>query len=357
MKKITAVILAFAMCFVLLCSCAGEKKANVISVKDGKGVSINFIYLLTAMNKAMYKSAVDQSSGGNWNSVVYKDEGITWADLLMQVVLEDTENFLICEYLFDNKYGLELTKDDEILMENEYNSFVEAAGSKKNFEDMLSEYSADPETFKRYLELTVKQLKIQDYLYGTEGISKISDEEIKSTFENEYSVVTHIYFNTVTTTTADGKIITMSQEEATAKTELANSVFTALSAGEDFYALKEQYSEDTYESQYYPNGFFVTNDNTFPTPFTTAALEMKEGEYRLVDSGNGIHIMLKLPMDETLYNSDASIYNKIYARLTSVKFDKVMEENLKIISVNKEGIDNISSVNVQNIPEFALLVQ
>ena len=357
MKKFIALILAFTMCFALLCSCTGGKKENIMSVKDGKGVSINFIYLLTAMNKAMYSVAVEQSSSGNWNEVIYPEEGITWADLLMQVVLEDTENFLICEYLYDEKYGLEITKEDKLLIEEEYNKYVALAGSEKNFEDLLSEYSADKETFERYLELTVKQIKLQDYLYGTSGVAKIPDEVVKSTFADEYSIVTHIYFNNVTTTTADGKIISISEEDAAAKKELAETVFASISAGEDFYALKEQYSEDTYESQYYPNGFFVTNDNSFPTPFTTAAMEMKDGEYRLVDSGNGLHILLKLPMDENLYNSDTAVYNKIYSRLVSLDFEGMIEENLGMINVEEKAVSQISAISVQNVPAFALLAE
>ena len=234
---------------------------------------------------------------------------------------------------------------------------MSTAGSEKNFDDMLSEYSADKETFKRYLELTVKQLRLQNYLYGTDGVSKIADEKIKETFVNEYAVVTHIYFNTVTTTTADGKIISLDEESAAQKKALAENVYNSLAAGEDFAALKAEYSEDTYESEYYPNGFFVTNDNTFPTAFTTAALEMAEGEYRLVDSGNGLHIMYKKPMDESLYNSDPDIYNKIYSRLMSVDFGALMQSYLGRISISDEHLEQISMVNVQNVPGFALITE
>lgn len=357
MKKIVALVLAFSMCFLVLFSCTGASKKNVVEIDGGNGVSINFVYLLTSMNKTMYASAVEQSSGGNWNAVVYPENGITWADLLLQVVLEDVENFLICEYMFDEVYSLELTQDEKLLIEDEYKKYVSAAGSEKNFDDMLSEYSADKETFKRYLELTVKQLRLQDYLYGTDGVSKISDEKIKETFVNEYAIVTHIYFNTVTATTADGKIISLDEESAAQKKSLAENVYTALSAGEDFVTLKAQYSEDTYESEYYPNGFFVTNDSTFPTAFTTAALEMKDGEYRLVDSGNGLHIMYKKPMDEKLYNSNPDIYNKIYSRLMSVDFNNLIQSYLEQINVSDEHIEQISSISVQNVPGFSLVAQ
>lgn len=354
MKKTVAIILAFLTCFLMLFSCAGTDKENVVEIKGGNGVSINFVYLLTAMNKTMYAGAVEQSTGGNWNSVVYPEEGITWADLLMQVVLEDVENFLICEYMFDKVYALELTSEEKKVIDEEYEKYVAAAGSEKNFDDMLSAYSADKETFRRYLELTVKQLKLQDYLYGTDGIDRIADEKIKESFVNEYAIVTHIYFNTVTAETADGKIISLDEETASQKKALAENVYNSLAAGEDFSVLKAQYSEDKYESEYYPNGFFVTNDSTFPTAFTTAALEMAEGEYRLVDSGNGLHIMYKKPMDESLYNSDTDIYNKIYSRLMSTGFNALIQSHIGNIEISDKHLEQIASISVQNVPGFIL---
>lgn len=358
MKKITAVILAFVMCFGILCACSDGEKKNVISIEGGKGVSINFIYLMASMNKTMYGQVVAQSSDGNWNQVVFEDEGKTWSDLLMDVVLEDTQNLLICEYLYDDVYGLKLTNEDELVMEEQYAAYESAAGGKAAFEEMLSAYSADKKTFERYLELVVKQLGLQNYLYGTEnGVRRIDESVIKQTFADSYAIVTHIYFNTVNKKNPSGQLISLTEEEAAEKKALAESVFNMIMAGEDFYVLKEQYTEDLYESEYYPNGFFVTNDSTFPAAFTTAALEMAVGDYKLVDSGNGLHILYKLPMDESLYNSNADIYNTIYSRLMSVDYSGLLDEHIGKIKIDNEGIKAIDEINIQNIPEFAIIAQ
>lgn len=356
MRRILALILAFTMCFVLLCSCGGNNKENIMEIKGGKGVDINFVYLLTAMNKTMYASAVEQGAGGNWNEAVYED-GTTWADLLKAVVLEDMGNFLICEYLFDSAYGLKLTDENKKLIDEQMDAYVAYCGSEKELETKLSEYSADKDTLRRYLELVVKQMSIQNYLYGTDGVSRIPDEAVKQTFENEYAIVTHIYFNTVTVTKADGTIISMSEEEAAEKKAVAENVYNSIIAGEDFYALKEQYTEDVYESQYYPNGFFVTGDSTFPAAFTTSALEMNVGEYRLVDSGNGLHILHKLPMNSELYNSDKEIYNTIYSRLMSVDFSELFDGCEEMIDISEEQLEKIDAISIQNVPEFTLFVQ
>ena len=356
MKKIIALILAFTMCFVLLCSCAGQKVQNVIGIEGGKGVNINFIYLLTAMNKTMYASAVEQGAGGNWNAKVYED-GTTWADLLKAVVLEDAGNLLICEYLFDTVYNLKLTDENNKLIEEQMAAYAASCGSEKELETQLSAYSADKQTLKRYLELVVKQMNLQNYLYGTDGVAKISDQTVKQTFADEYAIVTHIYFNTVTQTKADGTLISMGEEEAAQKKLVAENVYNSIVAGEDFYTLKEKYTEDVYESEYYPNGFFVTGDSTFPAAFTTAALEMKVGEYKLIDSGNGLHILYKLPMNSELYNSDSEVYNKIYSRLMSADFSRIFAEYEEKIEINEEQFSKLEAISVQNVPEFTLFAQ
>ncbi len=356
MRKILALILAFAMCFLLLCSCGEQNRQNVIEIEGGKGVNINFIYLLTAMNKTMYSSAVEQGAGGNWDSAVYED-GTTWADLLKAVVLEDAGNLLICEHLFDKVYNLKLTDENNKLIDEQMEAYVASCGSEKELETQLSAYSADKNTLRRYLELVVKQMNLQNYLYGTEGIAKISDEAVKQTFAEEYAIVTHIYFNTVTVTKADGTIISMSEEEAAQKKMLAENVYNSIIAGEDFYTLKEQYTEDVYESEYYPNGFFVTGDSTFPAAFTTAALEMKVGEYKLIDSGNGLHILYKLPMNSELYNSDKEVYNTIYSRLMSADFSNIFDEYEEMVEINEEQFSKIEAISVQNVPAFTLFIQ
>lgn len=353
MRKIFTLILALVMCFLCVCSCGSQNKQNVIEIKDGKGVNINFMYLMTAMNKTLYASAVEQGAGENWNSVIYED-GTTWSDLLKAVVLEDAGNFLICEYLFDNVYNLKLTDENRSLIDEQIKAYVAAAGSEKALETQLSEYSADKNTLKRYLELVVKQMSVQNYLYGTDGVAKISDEVVKQTFADEYAIVTHIYFNTVTVTKADGTIISMGEEEAAQKRAVAENVYNSIIAGEDFYSLKEKYTEDVYEGEYYPNGFFVTGDSTFPAAFTTAALEMNVGEYKLVDSGNGLHILHKLPMNSELYNSDKEIYNTIYSRLMSADFNRIFSQYEEMIEMNEEQFAKMEAINVQNVPEFAL---
>ena len=111
--------------------------------------------------------------------------------------------------------------------------------------------------------------------------------------------------------------------------------------------------KDKDEAAYYPHGFFVTNDDTFPTAFTKAALDMSQGETRYVESTAGIHIMHKLPMDDSLYNSDETVYKTIQSRLLLWAFETKIEENRNVLKYAEDLPEKIDMINVQTLPAFA----
>lgn len=346
-----ALVIALLMCVTAVCSCADSDNAAAMTVPGGGNVTINFMYLLTAMQKAMYSEMVE-SYGGDWSMVVNKATGETFSDMLYNVTLKAAESSLACEYMHDNIYGLSLTEEQKASVDTQIDSLVKTAGSKAALEERLSEYSADIATLRRYFELSLKQSNLYTLFYSKGGNFEITDEIIKDYFEDNYAVVTHIFFSTAPKQKADGTAVSLTEEEISVKRSAAENVYNSILAGEDFYELKKKYSEDTFESEYYPNGFFVTSDTTFPTEFTVAALEMKEGEYRLVESaGTGFHIMLKLPMDASLYNSDANVYGLIREQLTAADFEARVAENTDLVTRVE---DKLALLNVAVVPEFGL---
>ena len=350
-KRLISGVLAL-LCVVTLFGCADSSKNTAISLEDGGKVSINFMYLLTAIQKSMYAD-VASSVGGDWNTVVNAEKGTTLSDVLYDVTVKAAKSSLICEYLHDKVYKLTLTDEQKQSVDKQIAALAEKAGSQNALENELSKYTADVATMRRYLELSVKQANLYNYFYGQNGIFAISEDEIKADFKENYHIVTHIYFNLSTKAKEDGTTVSLTDEEIAAKRLLADEVYNRILAGEDFYTLKAAYSEDSYESEYYPHGFFVTNDTTFPTEFTTSAIEMKVGEYRLTETGGsgaqGLHILYKLPMDESLYNTDQTVYNNIKSKKITADFDKRLAEYTDKLSVNDE---QMALLNVAVVPEY-----
>lgn len=364
MKKITALILSLVMCTGVFFSCSDSKKEVAFKAKGGGEASINLVYLMTAMYKSMYSSIVD-GYGYSWDEPV-SENGTTYSELLMSEVITTVQDFLVCEYLHDEVYGLSLTKEQKRSAEKQIDKYVDYCGSEEKLNDALSEYSADKETLERYAELSLKHNNLYKHFYGDDGIYRISEEDAKQYFADNYAVVTHIYFSTSPVEKADGSKVSMSAEEVAAKRETAQLVYNSLTAGEDFYALKAQYTEDLAEEQYYPNGFLVTNDSSFPTDFTLAALEMNEGEYRLVESSSGIHVMYKLPMNAELYNTDENIYSSIMSRLISADFTSRLDSYIynddgtlstEVLEITSEQMEKVKSINVANIKAYSLYIE
>ncbi len=354
MKRIIALVVCAAICVACLASCSDDSASTAISLENGGKLSINFMYFLASIQKSMYSSVV-QANGGNWDYVVDEENGTTLSDLLYNVTLDSAESLLICEYMHDEVYDLKLTQEQEKSVDNQISALSQSAGSKAKLEEQLSAYSSDLKTLERYLTVTLKQGNLYNYFYGENGIFPVAESDIQDYFANNYAIVTHIYFNTATKAKSDGTLVSLTDEEKLEKQQLAESVYNRILAGEDFYELKAQYSEDAYESEYYPNGFFVTNDTAFPTEFTVAALEMQPGEYRMVQSstssGSGIHIMYKLPMDESLYNTDSTVYLTIKNLLIADDFQARLDEYVDNIQVDEQIM---AQLNINVVPEYSL---
>lgn len=352
-KRILAVFAALVLCVSTFAGCGGSSKDAAISMEGGGDVSISFMYLLAAIQKSMYAS-VAEAGGGDWNMVVNAEKGTTLSDLLYDVTVRSAESSLVCEYLHDKVYKLTLTDEQKQSVDKQMTALADKAGSQKALEEELSKYSADSKTMRRYLELTVKQANLYNYFYGENGIYAIPEENIKADFAENYHIVTHIYFNLASKGKEDGTLVSLTDEEIAAKRLLAEEVYNRILAGEDFYTLKAEYSEDSYESEYYPNGFFVTGDTTFPTEFTTAAMDMKVGEYRLTETGGtgtpGLHILYKLPMDADLYNTDKTVYSNIKSKLITADFDVHLSEYTDKLKINEE---KLALLNVAVVPEYA----
>ncbi len=338
----------------VLCTACGNGKNTVMSIKDSGNLTVNFLCLLASQQKQLYKPVVDAYGNGDWNTVAVDENGTTFADIVRQVTLDSAKNSLISEYMHDKVYGLTLSKEQQARLDAALNGYKTAYGGEAGLNNALSAYGADVSTFRRYLELLSKQSALYTYLYGENGTEDL-EEAVKTYFEENYAIVTHIYFNIGYMEKDDGSVITMPEEETARKRALAEELYNRVMAGEDFEALKAQYSEDLYESEYYPDGFFVTNDTTFPTTFTTAALDMQEGEYRLCESegagGTGLHLLYRKPMDATLYDHDETVYANIRNRIMADDLQNKMKAYEALVTVKEEALEKL---DVSVIPEFSL---
>jgi hypothetical protein len=354
MKKALILAVVLAVCCTVCAACQKSSSSEVMSIEGGKGLTINYVYLLTSVQKTIYSSVISEY-GNDWNAVANAQTGETFGDMLRKMTYNYAKSSLVSEYLFDKVFNLNFTEEDAKSLEEQISALEANAGSRRNLEEQLSTYGADMDSLQRYLEISIKQSKIIDYLYGENGTVVIPEDDIKEFFADNYAIVTHIYFNVPATQKEDGTFVSPPKEEKEAKKLIADEVYARLIAGEDFYALKEEFNEDVYESSYYPDGFFVTNDDTFPAEFTSAAMEMDEGEYRMAETNNengySIHIIHKLPMKEELYNTNLQVYQNIYSMLEADNFQQLIGSYSDFITADEKAL---SEIDVNIVPAFGI---
>lgn len=354
--KLVSLVCVLSMLFVGLCSCA-EKKDNVV-LKYTSGSKVegsldrSFMYFWISMQKSMYNS-IAQSSADGWQSVVDGDKGTTLSDLLMTESAESAKKLLAIEYLHDKVYKITLTDEQKDSVASQVEKLAQNYGSKEKLDTVLSQFGANSDTLKRYFELVLKQNDLYDYLYGENGTSVISEEAKKQYFIENYSIVSHIFFSTAGTQKDDGTTVSMPEEQVEEKRQTAKQVYEAVkNGGADFTELQTQYNEDAAASQYYPYGFFVTNDSTFPTEFTTNAINLAVGDYAYVETPNvGIHVLKKLEMNSDYYNAYEDVYKTITDTLSSEDFNKKLADYTVNVNVNEKLMEQFDT---EKIPVFSL---
>ncbi len=347
---------ALSILLVLSCACSTEKAQTVIEYKvDGKtqgALDTGFMYFWISFQKNMY-SSVAQSYEDGWEHIVDSEQGTNLYDLLLTESLESAKKLLAIEYMHDKEYKLVLSDEEKEQIDLYIESYISAYGSKTVLNSELSKYGADTNTLRRYFELMLKQNALLDHLYGENGADLPEENQLKEFFANNYVIADHIFFSIAGGTKEDGTVVSLSDEEIEKKRELAREVYNRVTVlEEDFDTLKAQYSEDVFASEYYPHGFFVTNNSVFPAEFTGAVMALSEGEITLTETQQtGIHVVKKLPMDENLYNAYEDVYAQLVSAVSSEKFTNLITDKAQNAFVNESLMANYDA---KIIPAFTL---
>lgn len=350
-KRLLSLIVIICTLACSLCSCAGNagKDAALVYV-DSNGKSVQFMSknmysLWLSFQKAMYSFMAQNES--DWELPIKNEAGSpTLSEFVKQLSTDSAKKLVVAGYLFDSNKELSLSNKEKDEISAKVSSFGSSLGLLGNagIDEYLSAFGANAKTLEEYFTITAKYDKLFEYFFGQDGVSKISEQEKKDYFENNYVIADHIYINVGTQTKADGTSVALTEEERQSQTNLANKIYAQVLAGENFNELKKQYTNDAYGATAYPDGFFVTKDGTYTQEFQTAAFEMAEGEIRMVESTRngsviGIHIMKKLPMDKEKYNLYDDILTNINATLASEKFDELLSEYIGNVAENTQITD------------------
>lgn len=344
MKSITKKLVAGAtacLCLVsALTGCYSEDKAwSAKRGDDTAPIGVYIYYLSSAYSEALGK--VEDASKSVFDQEIDGKDGAQW-------VKDRAKESIQLMYYVDQKFedmGLTLDDDDE----SQISSITSSAWSYSS--SSFNQYGISQQSLeKAYSQFVVKYQKIFEATYGKGGEKEVSDEDLRSFYEDKYTDFE--YFTcSYTKTNEDGSSEAMSDEEkAEAKkqfeeyvTKIQNHDLT-MSTAADEYKKSIDSDTDLLQSQTLD---LDTEAYYYPDEVVEKLTSMKEGEVSYVDlpDSNRFYVLQKNSISEKcdeVLKDDSQRLN-VLSTMKSEEFSKAMEEaaaELDDITFNDAALDS-----------------
>lgn len=351
-KKTLCFVIAILMIVLTLTSCASEGKA--LFTFRGTELSTNMYSYMISSQKAYLKQLFDY-----YNSMAYMYYGTSYfpttdfneylrseqtdengnvstvAKITNDMIIESAKYMVVINH-FCEQYGLEITDESLIAdIEDVLSEDIETAGNMEYLNILLAQFGADYDIERKYMYDSAMANVLYEHLYGKDGERRLADSVIKSEFESKYYKMDFLYYAYYNTDSDTGEqnirdvsgitdesineyieanyikvkqillytvdintLNKLSEEKTTAKKESIDDIYAKLQNGTlTFDDAKSQFSEDS------GSGSAIIsrdgNDSRIQN-VVDAAFALEAGEYTLIESEIGYHIILR----ETLTQED-----------------------------------------------------
>lgn len=329
-SRIIAVLLASVLLFSLV-SCKNDNGSG--TANDGEIVmrygdyTLNekeFMYIISTFKSQVVTYYQNYMSS---YGVSYKEsdilgmqmtEEMTIGEYIKDISIEFAQQMLIFEQLCADA-DITITDQSDIDSIDTALADMEIAyGGTDLFEIELAKLGISKSAIKRYLEANINYSLIREYRYGENGIAtvpaenvyekfindyyrydgamfayadlstgeahtfKFDDDAVKAYFDNDFVKVRHILYKT-----SDSSNKKLPDDKVAEKKSAAETALSQLQSGEKTFDDLKSQSEDS--------GFeYVFTYGDMVKPFEEASFEMEVGEFRLVESEYGFHVVEKL---------------------------------------------------------------
>lgn len=196
--------------------------------------------------------------------------------------------------------GVTIDEEGQTAAINEMATFRMGFGGKKEFDKAIKKAGANEELLKYYFSSNaLAQAFSED---EDIKVKEASDEELKAYVKENYWRAKHV-------------LITVGEDVVTGDFEKseAEKILKRAQDGEDFDKLVEEFSQDP-GSKTNPDGYLFTEGQMVPE-FEEGTKSIKPGEFTLVKTDYGYHVIQRLPLDE----SEAKFNELFEANKDSIK--------------------------------------
>ena len=362
LKKIIC-ILCIAAVLLSLASCGAGSAA--IKYKNTVLTTNEYQFYLSrykAQILSTYNSGQDNRSF--WTQTMDEEGTTTIADFFSDIIKDNIKINAICLALFD-EYGLSLSNDVYASIESEIKQLIDEYGSRAEFNLAAAQFGVNAQILKGIYEKDAQIKAAYAYLYGDNGIDKVTDDERESYYKENYIRIKTIFINTSYNILTDEEGNYIFDDSGYAKTEAktdeeikdaqdrADALELMLKSGNAFEDLILEYSEDP-ASEDYPDGFYFTKQTNYYGNVIEVSEGLDEGQWGRAESEYGVHFVLRLPLEEKAYNEDKyyEFFDCFEVMIVNYKFDVMIDERMPDVWVNEDEISGISLLDVPQNQEM-----
>lgn len=249
----------------------------------------NCVYYMIYSSYSQY----EQYFGENW---LNEDTGygMTFGEMIEDDARNQIEQLATAAVISKNQYGITLdaVMDDVNLQITE---IIKSLGSREEFEVLLSQLNTTEKGLETYLGMySIYNLLLEKTTADGKVVS-VSDSEAEKLFREEYGDKLKVQHILIATESLDG--YTPARTDAEAKS-IVNEVLKRLRNGEDFGKLIDEYDEDPGMTS---GNYYIFGDGEMVQEFETASKKLAVGKYttQAVKTSYGYHIIKKYPLDKT----------------------------------------------------------
>ncbi|MBR0366297.1 MAG: peptidylprolyl isomerase [Clostridia bacterium] len=247
--------------------------------------------------------------------------------------------------------GIELTDEDKKNIIQTKANFASQNGGLSAYKDYLKKAGSSMEFLEMLFTESAYQSKVTEQVEEELGDAEATDEEIEKYFLENYIRAKHILVNleeeaTEEPATEEAADVEGETKEENAETpeptavteedgkkgeELANLILEKAKNGEDFDKLVETYNQDPGMKDNDDGYIFTEGDMV--SEFYDCAKELKPGEFGVVKSSYGYHVIERLPLtkDEKkfgdwLEENKSTVESKIHEDKLEARINELCEE-------------------------------
>ncbi|MBQ8300683.1 MAG: peptidylprolyl isomerase [Clostridia bacterium] len=234
--------------------------------------------------------------------------------------------------------GIELDDATQKEFEDYKKQMVDYYDAQVGYDEFLKENNVDDEYVSKMMSVSFYAQALQEKMDAKE----YTEEEKQEYFKNNYRRAKHVLIATTDMTTGEE----LSEEKKAEAKAKAEDILKRAQSGENFDALVSEFSEDP-GSATNPDGYVFT-DNEMVIEFQDGTDSIKPGEFTLVETSYGYHVIQRLALDETPEYFTAE-YEKVKDTIVSAMDAKRFEEQLYAwadeygveVKVNEEVMNSI----------------